>query len=179
MLEEEGANPGRQTGLEMFPDTPDIANPKRWLEAIGTEGPPQERGEILSRITDALILLSGVGYHAAYTNLQAGLVEYERQQGREKEAQERTGWIKDDANNALQFYAALETLMYETEDRGGPAGRELFPEIKKAARQLVYMAEDSLKRAGNPINLMGLRIAGQNYIPECGQAQQSEAPEEG
>ena len=137
-----------------------------WVRSIDTGLTPAEREEINREIDDALILFAALGYHAAHARQQSKLALSDREQGQDESAQERTGWVRTEADAALQNYHDLEKLLYDREDHGGPAGMDLFPEIKKAARELVDVAQEATARTGEEIDLFGMRIHGRRSIPE-------------
>ena len=94
------------------------------------------------------------------------LAEVERETGNEEGAGETTRWVRTEADATLQTYHDLVRLLYDTEDHGGPAGRKLFPEINKAARQMLDVAQEVTARTGQEVDLHGMTIHGPRTIPE-------------
>ena len=135
-----------------------------WLKSIDTAISPEERKRINLEMDDALATFAALAYHAAYAHLQSQVAELERRYGREEAAAKRTQWVREEAEIVLQNRHDLERLLYHTEEKGGPAGRDMFPEINKAARQLVSLAQLATARTGQEMDLLGMRIQGKRTI---------------
>ena len=137
-----------------------------WLKSIDTAISPAEREQVNLEMNDALATFAALVYHAAYAHLQSQVAELERSTGREESAEKRTQWVRKEAQIVLQNHHDLETLLYRTQEKGGPAGKEMFQEINKAARQLVNVAQLATTRTGQEMDLLGMRAYGRRTIPE-------------
>ena len=124
-----------------------------------------ERAAITGQIDDALVLLASVGHHAAHVHLQTACAAHDLRDHRPRDAAERSEWIQDEPGIALPAATHLTTLLYETADSGGSAGADMFPEIHKATRQLLTMADAAAATLGNPLDLNGLLLHNQRDLP--------------
>lgn len=147
------------------PEPPETKNARLWLESVDPDLSPEERLQVNSQITDALTLMAAIGYHVGMIELQADCAVYDQEQGRQETATQRLAWIREAADMALQCFHDMLRLTYETEEEGGPAGKELGPELKKSARLLLSLAQAATARTGQEIDLFSLRIAGHRQIP--------------
>ena len=150
---------------EEQPQGPGHENARLWLRSIDPDTGNEERQRVNQRIDDALILLAAVAHHTAGIRLQSGCAESDRMRGDESSRQQRLGWIRNDAEMALQCYQDLEHLCHRTPGRGGPAGAEMAKELRKTARTLMSMAQEATQESGEEINLFHLRLAGVRSLP--------------
>ena len=146
---------------------PGHENARLWLRSIDPDTGTDERRRVNQRTDDALILLAAVAHHTAGIRLQSGCAESDRMRGDESSRQQRLGWIRDDAEMALQCYQDLEHLCHRTPGRGGPAGAEMAKELRKTARTLMSMAQEATQEAGEEIDLFHLRLAGVRTLTEA------------
>ena len=137
-----------------------------WLQSMQQDLTASERAAITGQIDDALVLLASVGYHAAHVHLQTVCAAHDLRDLRPRDAAERWDCIQDESEIALQAAIDLRTLLYETADSGGAAGTDMFPEIHKATRQLLTMADDAAATLGNPLDLNGLLLNSQRKLPK-------------
>ena len=140
-------------------------NAHLWLHSIDPSLTPEQRLQVNSAVDDALILLASIGYHVAYMKLQSECAEHDRSQRQEASRRQRLGWIRQDADMALQCYYDMTALCYDTPGQGGPAGAELAKELKKAARVLLSLGQQATQDAGEEIDLFTLRVNQVRNLP--------------
>ena len=144
-------------------------NARLWLQSIDHDLTSEQRRLINEQIDDPLVLLAAVGYNSAYVFLQSQCAVYDLSQHRGVSAEERISWLRADAEMAVQCHIDLLKLLYETKDHGGPAGNDLFPEIKKASRQLLAMAQNAAASTGQCLNLTRMELDGQRTLSDLPQ----------
>ena len=152
---------------EEFPNSGEGA--RRFLSAIDPAVCPQERRDRNRQTANATELLAAIAFDTAMATIDAGLAEYHMTGSQEHDRQDvayRRRQIRECADRALQNFTDLEYLLYETQHRGGPAGRELPKELKKAGRALLECLQTASARAGEEIDLFTLRISGHRQLPE-------------
>ena len=137
-----------------------------WLQSIDPNLTSEQRRLINEQIDDPLVLLAAVGYNTAYVFLQSECAAYDLSQGRQTSAEERITRLRADAEMAVQCHIDLLRLLYETDHHGGPAGADLFPEMKKASRQLLAMAQNAAAKVGQVLDLTGMELRSQRTLPD-------------
>lgn len=153
-------------------------NARLWLQSIDPDLTPEQRLEINDQIDDALVLFAAIGYHVAYVRLQADCANYNRETGRHDDYEKRLQWIREDADQSLQCFHDMLKLIYEKEGSGGPAGDQLGPELKKAARILLQVAQEATASTGREIDLFTLRLNEQRHLPQEDQPPQENSEDD-
>ena len=149
-------------------ETPQDRNGRLWLEALSHDLNTGQRRHINEGIDDALVLLALVSFHISYVELQSNCVEYDLTQERLEMAEERWGWIQRNAEIAIQAAIDLNRLMYQTEEKGGVAGKAMYPEIHMAVRMQLAITDTAAARIGNPSTSAGCSCSINGSCPEPG-----------
>ena len=146
---------------EEFPTPGEPA--RTFLASIDSDVSPAKRHARNRQCTEATALLAALAFETAMATIDAGLAGYHMTRSNAHDARDaahRRRQIRESADRALQTFTDLEHVLYETEHRVGPAGRELPKEMKKAGRALLECLQTASARAGEEIDLLALRLRG-------------------